>query len=904
MVTKMPLDGTGVIDADPRSIPSGTGAKVETPRIDSSPQRQGWEVPLILRRRVARQSIEPITLGLPFPQGLVTDPEALVLLDEHQQPVPLQTEVLARWPGGSVQWLLLDFLAANLTPEKTHWVLKEQPTKAPRLVDDCRLHVCETESGIVVSTGAATFQLNRKVLQPFQDVVVNGQNLLDACASEMLLLDPRNLLAPARIQRVVLEDRGAVRATFLFEAVFTGSVPLRLLARLSFFAGTGLVRLRVTLHNPNRAHHRGGLWDLGDPGSMLFRDLSLVLNLRDAAAERLSWVVEDDGNSSDGRSGQLEIYQESSGGANWQSSNHVNRHGKVPLSFRGYKLRSGDTERFGHRASPVVTLHGSAGDVTVALPEFWQQFPKAVKVEGPLLRVGFFPGQFDDGFELQGGERKTHTLWLDFAGQDQPTPNRLAWVHEPTQALAPPEWYADSGAVKCLSADINRPPDSLDELLAEVTQGEGTLIDRREIIDEFGWRNFGEWYAEHEAEHYTGTQPCISHYNNQYDGILGSLLHYLRTGDGLWWQVGDPLARHVIDIDRYHTTKDKAAYNGGLFWFTDHYLSAETCTHRTYSRLNRPAGKQDYGGGPSSNHNFSSGLALYYLLTGDPEARAAVVGLADWVMAMDDGTKSFLGLFDNGPTGLASFTGTMDYHGPGRGPGNSINALLDAWHLTGQSTYLAAAETLIRRCIHPRDDIDARDLLNVEKRWSYTVFLVAVDRYLRLKAEMGALDSNYAYAQESLLAYATWMLNHEIPYFDHREQLEYPTEAWAGQELRKANVLRLAAAHAGEPLRSALLQRGEQLAQRAWDDLQSFELRTSTRALALMLVEGLTDRSLRTTAVEAMPRAPGAFDHGVPESFLPQKRRVVQAMKSFGGLTGTLCRVINPYRWFTVSWRF
>src|SRR5208282_1426603 len=148
---------------------------------------------------------------------------------------------------------------------------------------------------------------------------------------------------------------------------------------------------------------------------------------------------------------------------------------------------------------------------------------------------------------------------------------------------------------------------------------------------------------------------------------------------------------HVMDIDRYHTTKDKAAYNGGLFWFTDHYLSAETCTHRTYSRLNRPTGNQDYGGGPSSNHNFTSGLALYYLLTGDPEALAAVIGLADWVVAMDDGRKNILGLLDGGPTGLASCTADLDYHGPGRGAGNSINVLVDAWHLTGRPDYLAKA---------------------------------------------------------------------------------------------------------------------------------------------------------------------------------------------------------------------
>ena len=42
------------------------------------------------------------------------------------------------------------------------------------------------------------------------------------------------------------------------------------------------------------------------------------------------------------------------------------------------------------------------------------------------------------------------------------------------------------------------------------------------------------------------------------------------------------LAAHVVDIDLYHTTQDKSAYNGGMFWHTYHYGDADTATHRTF----------------------------------------------------------------------------------------------------------------------------------------------------------------------------------------------------------------------------------------------------------------------------------------------------------------------------------
>ena len=107
---------------------------------------------------------------------------------------------------------------------------------------------------------------------------------------------------------------------------------------------------------------------------------------------------------------------------------------------------------------------------------------------------------------------------------------------------------------------------------------------------------------------------------------------------------------------------------------------------------------------------------------------------------------------------------------PGRGGANSINALIDAWSLTKRPNYLVKAEELIRRCIHPDDDIAALNLLNTEKQWSYTMFLTALARYLDTKAECQSFDEMYAYAQQSLLHYARWMAEFERPYLDNPDE--------------------------------------------------------------------------------------------------------------------------------------
>jgi hypothetical protein len=590
----------------------------------------------------------------------------------------------------------------------------------------------------------------------------------------------------------------------------------------------------------------------------------------------------------------LEIYQDSSGGENWQCRNHVNREGRVPCSFRGYRVRSGGEEIRGRRASPLVSLLGDGWSVGAAVPEFWQQFPKALEVQGRALSVRLFPRQFGDLFELQGGEQKTHTVWLQFATPDTPA---LDWVHQPAQAHATPEWYAASGALPYLQPAAQDSDLRLQDLLAGALRGPDSFFARRELVDEYGWRNYGDFYADHEAVHHQGPSPFVSHYNNQYDLVNTTLAQFYRTGDTAWLDLHDALARHVIDIDVYHTDRDKAAFNGGLFWHTDHHKDAATATHRSLSRANARPGDRSYGGGPGNTHNYTTGLLHYYYRSGDPGARDTALSLADWVVQMDDGRQHILGWIDDGPTGLASHNGEVTFSGPGRGTGNSVNALLDAWLLTREGRYLEKAEELIRRVVHPGDDVPSRDLLQVEPRWSYTVFLTVLVRYLDLKAEAGDLGFMYAYAQQSLLRYAAWMAEHERPYFDQLEKLEFPNETWAAQEFRKANVMRLSAAHADEPLRSLLLRRGHEFAERAWADLLRFPSRTSTRALAIVMAEGPKGLYLRAAPLAPAPRPTAAFDFGRPQPFVYQKLRVRARLRTWRGLAWTFLRLINPRFW-------
>ena len=869
-----------------------------------------FSLPILLTEQhgIVRRN-EPVSVGLPFPKGTIHTPTgSLRLTDPQGRWLPHQIEALSHWSDGSIRWALLDFQATV----EAHTVATYQlrygpiPDSQPLSPAEQPISLQHSQGSLVVDTGAGMFFLNTEQCKPFDHVVLEGKDLLALGGSDFILCDQAGQAYVPIVQAVTVEAEGPVRATVKFtgefripdqdgfeftqpEAAAQNTPPAfaRFVARLHFYANSSLVTLEFTLHNSHAARHPGGLWDLGDTGSIYFSDLSLQLPLNAEQGLEAAWTTAPNRGWTRQASSQLQIYQDSSGGENWQSSNHVNRFGRVMHAFRGYRVTADDQPiQAGNRASPVLALHNGTKSMVAAIDHFWQNFPKALEIDHNHLIVRLFPGQYQGVFELQGGEQKTHLVYIQFVDANN-APADLNWVHTRLVPRTSPEWYASAQTDSPIQPRCQHHRPDWVRLIDTAVTGEQSFFARREIIDEYGWRHFGELYADHEAvghigpgqtgqrEHENNDIPeaLVSHYNNQYDAVYGAILQYWSSGDQHWFQLCDDLARHVIDIDIYHTQEDRPAYNGGLFWHTDHYRDAATASHRTYSKASLAQANghaHEYGGGPANEHNYTTGLLYYHFLTGSPVAREAVLSLADWVLNMEDGSHSLLGLFDSRPTGRSSATVGPDYHGPGRGAANSINALLDGYVLTRSGHYLKAAEQLIQRCIHPQDDIAKRGLDDIEHRWSYTVFLQVLGKYLDLKVDEEQLDTQYHYVQASLLHYAEWMIAHEVPYAQVLDRVKIPTETWPAQDIRKSNVLYLAAKHAGEPLRTRLRHKADFFFHACLTDLQAFPTCTLTRPLVLLMTNAPLSAYYQQHPDVAAPRSGSPDDFGCPQSFRPQ----------------------------------
>lgn len=777
-----------------------------------------------VQERHGRPLSRYIRFGFPLPKGQHFDHRALVVADDAGQWIPHSLLVTARWPDNSIQWLLVRCWIDIAANESVSLLLQRNRdvSRPVQEVDIRTITVTEHETTLQVDAAGQSFAINTD--QTSFETQNETVTMAVRASGEEFIGTIEN------IDYSRIEDK---TDSIAVEMTVRGHFKLANNRRLNFRHEVTVsdegrhLGGRVMLHNPAAARHVGGTWDLGDPNSIMIERFALdVTSAGDGFAGGTIVLEEDD--SPTVWSESMSITQCASGGAHWNSPVHVDLNNRVPLSESGYVLEIDGQEQRGNRPNPVITLN-SQRQVHLRLAEFWQRFPNRIVVTADTLNVELLPLS-TDAHELQPGERYTRSYEMRFddsAESLHATP-QITLNAEHLRACRIPEIGEPSAIDPRLMAIVN-----------EGLSGENSFFAKREAIDEYGWRHFGELYADHETDGYDGKHLFVSHYNNQYDPLGGLLRQYLMTGQAGWMELADGLARHCVDIDIYHTLEDRPEYNGGLFWHTDHYVPAATATHRSYSRQ-QPLDAYDghvRGGGPGGQHCYTTGLLLHYLLTGDEDSRDAVYGLRRWIQAVYEGSGTLVDVAlvvknRHRPDLKDHLTGRYPLD---RGVANYLHALLDCLALDQAPSTMAQAEWVIRNTIHPADNIDSRNLEDIEEHWFYVVFLQAVARYLRVKASFGSPDEHFVHARDALLHYADWMVANEAPYLDTPERLEFPNHTWTAQDLRKANVL-FEAAFWSRDATDQYQAKAQEFVDYVATTLQNEPTRQYTRILSLLML--------------------------------------------------------------------
>ncbi len=260
-----------------------------------------------------------------------------------------------------------------------------------------------------------------------------------------------------------------------------------------------------------------------------------------------------------------------------RSTNHVNRERRVPITFRGYRMRGRRRET--HR--PARDADRRAADAAAArlrasrCRTSGRTSRRRSRPTAERARPAAVSAAVRRPHEIQGGEQKTHMFARRVRRRDVSRDVPLDWcaVAAPPRASTP-EWYCrDCGAIPYLAPAADDPTRLHRCSSQAAIEGAGHVRAQargRSTSTAGGISATSTATTRRSAT--TGPTPLVSHYNNQYDAVAGFAravpAHRRRP---LVAQM-DELAAHVIDIDIYHTDSDKSAYNDGLFWHTYHYV--------------------------------------------------------------------------------------------------------------------------------------------------------------------------------------------------------------------------------------------------------------------------------------------------------------------------------------------
>ena len=805
-------------------------------------------VPITLRENTSTDRIlEPTRVSVPFASGTLFNPDDLLLVNDLQASITFQSQALAFWPDHSIKWLMVHFQPSiNASSHCEYYLTSRTHLHVSALEHQYDITLEEASDRININTGVAAFTLFKDEYGLIGRKHDHNNTSFASENNSVVLTDSSANRYRPMINEISINETGStdlqqsVKLCGSFQkqntAESSDTSPINFEAHITFFAGKSFTQNSFTIHNPQSMVHDGGKWDLGNENSFFFDSLELQLQLN--SITDICYQTTRDEACESTNTQPFAITQVSSGGKNWQSNNHMNQHGEVLLPFQGYRVAHGDNEdEIAGRASPLIGTCSKENNISVYIENFWQNFPSRLQISKNRLSLGLFPPLSHETYELQPGEKKTHTFFIDYLANSHETP--IARLSEsPIQTSLCPKYVASTQAISLFSDNQQDAP--LNTIINEGLHSEHNFFNKREVIDEFGWRNFGDIYADHEALSYKGDGELISHYNNQYDPLYGFLRQYLLTGEKQWLTLANDLANHVTDIDIYHTKVDRDEYNGGLFWHTDHYLSAETASHRTYSKRQSANAYQDHagGGGPGGQHCYTTGLMLHYFLTGKESSKAAALTIGHWVTNVYEGSSTLgdflLAVKNKNRNDLKNiFTGKYPLD---RGTGNYIVALLDSFELTGKQSFIDNASLVIKNTVHPDEDIALRDLMNVEECWFYTVFLQAVGRFLLLKESHEQFDESFQYARNVLLHYSQWMSNNETPYLDKPEILEYPNHTWAAQDIRKANVFYTASHFATNKAQQALFyKKGDHFYDYVTRTLEAEPTKYFSRILSILM---------------------------------------------------------------------
>ncbi len=613
---------------------------------------------------------EVVTSGIPLAKGALKDKGQCRLLNVKGNEVPFASTVLARWPDGSVKWLLLDIRAKVGAHETGNFVL-ECGVK-PSVPGPGSELVCAGADGFIeVTTGPLRFRVRRGASR--QRAEFSRYTFLDAVwldrNGDGTFSDDESILVPGRgdsqFEIETARPGPPQEENWLVNA---GGGP-----RKRF--GAVIVGAKIELRNSlrtvvvARGEYRneagetiGPFWTRytawagsavigvehffafdADVEKAFLRTLSLGLQLAGDAPLLATFGL--DGAKSfqpDAALSETALVQVMPDRFYHLVPLSIDR--RVRWQVVGKRDDGTDkTLKEGVEATGWVSLESGRGTTTIAMRDFSRLHPKEVRVEPARrsLRYYLWPDRGNKVLDLRRrykGQRiddhydtgeygpagrgfgKTHQMLIEFRPNKTDTVAALSLArraNEPLRAFCTPQHYASCDVWNQFHpADAERFP--MTEALIRLGTEWALRLPRL-----FHWDGIVDWgdtlFQGYEGAPHRQVKnvPKTSWVVRGYDGWLNNdcnvahdfMIYFLRSGDDRLFRYWERMVQHIMDVDTIHAAEDPTHVGGGRRHDQQHWGA----TYTGYGTAAVEAGE------------------LYYL-TGSLWAREMLVKYADWYM--------------------------------------------------------------------------------------------------------------------------------------------------------------------------------------------------------------------------------------------------------------------------------
>lgn len=545
---------------------------------------------------------EPVTAGVPVPQGAIYDLSSLRITDGSGNTMPAQFKVLSRWWNEtakgiavpSAKWILCDFQAASVPASgKAAFSIRDDngniaPTTAVSTIN--------SSDKITVNTGPLSFTISKLHFNLFDELQLNGQPIIASSpqnggsvtagewAAGECITGTVHTTTQSAPDSVVIEENGPMKVVIRVEGrhnAATNGVSKGLYGYqvyITAYAGKSFVDVQFALTNTYLdGQAPAAVTAFAWPIKSWLLDINLA-----STTGTWDWVLPD----SNGSSGILDA-----GGT------------RLFQNKAGFQVNGAPA---GIAARGAGGLSNGTIGVRFSIRDFAVRAPKAFHLRPGRLTFEFLP---DTGgvYSLDPSSRLNNRMRLEFFSEAvsvDPVRAFMKKADAPLRMLAPQGWYRNT---KSWYRGFGVSPH------ASCTRTAPASWTRMAKSSPVEWENYG---------FFGGFNGVGDHVN-----LTSCFWAYLQTGNPADFEQAESWTFHFNDIVPLQTASTRWS-DFEYMLSPESHLPGYSCTDPEFGYSTAlstfPGWTRHRGDLPDAGHMPNLQVLEYYLLTGDPATREAV----------------------------------------------------------------------------------------------------------------------------------------------------------------------------------------------------------------------------------------------------------------------------------------